>query len=215
MEYRRRQIRTIVATAAVGAVAAALAFGVAPRALADDATGSTPTATAAVVKIENRKAPGKKIVKRRFRPWAHPTPGQVREIISNEARRWGVSAAALSRRVACESHYHWWASNGQYQGVLQFSAGAFYRGVHTMRSHKVRIVRSKTRRVHDAHITHYADGRKTKRRTTPRRQRLVVVYKGRIPRSPAINNTFAQIRIGAQALRGISAVQSSEWSCGA
>ena len=31
----------------------------------------------------------------------------------------------------------------------------------------------------------------------------------------AVNDTFAQLRIGAQALRGISAVHSSEWACGA
>ena len=50
---------------------------------------------------------------------------------------------------------------------------------------------------------------------SPRRQRLIVVYSGRIPRRPSMANAFAQIRIGAQALRGISAVHSSEWSCAA
>jgi hypothetical protein len=196
------------------AIAIPLAFGVAPRAFADEASGQ-PTATASVVKVENRKAPRKKVVHRKFRPWAHPSPGQVREIISNEARRWGISAASLSRRVACESHYHWWATNGQYSGVLQFGANAFYRGMHTIKSRKVKIVRSTTRRVHDRRVTQFSDGRKVSRRTTPRRQRLIVVYTGRIPRNPAISNSFAQIRIGAQALRGISAVHSSEWSCGA
>jgi hypothetical protein len=214
MQFRRRHISIAVLTAALIAVVLPIAFGVAPRAFADEAAG-TPTATASVIKVENRKAPRKKVVKRHFRPWAHPSPAQVREIIRNEARRWRVPAAALSRRVACESHYHWWASNGQYAGVLQFSAGTFYRGLGTIRSHKVRVVRSTTRRVHDARITHYSDGRKIRRHTTPRRQHLVVVYKGRIPRRPAVSNTFAQIRIGAQALRGISAVHSSEWSCGA
>ncbi|HEX6715328.1 MAG TPA: hypothetical protein VF066_18195 [Thermoleophilaceae bacterium] len=193
------------------AVVIPMTFAIAPGAFADD----NPTATAAVVKVENRKAPLKKVVHRKFRPWARPTPGQVREIISNEARRWGVSAASLSRRIACESHYHWWATNGQYAGVLQFSAGTFYRGMHTIKSRKVKIVRSKSRRVHDRRVTHFSDGRKLSRRTTPRRQRLIVVYTGRIPRSPAVSNTFAQVRIGAQALRGISAVHSSEWSCGA
>lgn len=214
MQFRRRHISIAVLTAALIAVVVPMALGVAPRAFADEAAVA-PTATASIVKVEQRKAPRKKVVRRHFRPWAHPTPGQVREIVRNEARRWGVSVAALSRRIACESHYRWWASNGQYQGVLQFSAGTFYRGLGTIRSHKVRIVRSTVRRVHDARITHYSDGRKIKQRTTPRRQRLIVVYKGRIPRHPAVSNTFAQIRIGAQALRGISAVHSSEWSCGA
>src|SRR4051794_5103830 len=214
MEFRRRLIPITVLTAALIAVAIPLAFAIAPRALADE-TASSPTATASVVKVENRKAPRKKVVHRKFRPWAKPSPGQVREIIRNEARRWGVSAAGLSRRVGCESHYHWWASNGQYQGVLQFSPGTFYRGLSSIRTHKVKIVRSKSRRVHDARVTHYSDARKVSRRPTPRRQRLVVVYTGRLPRRPSMSNAYVQLRIGAQALRGISAVHSSEWSCGA
>ena len=215
MESLRRRIPITVLTAALIAVVIPLAFAIAPRAFAEEGSTAPAASTASVVKVENKKAPRTKVMHRKFRPWARPTPGQVREIISNEARRWGVSAASLSRRVACESHYHWWATNGQYSGVLQFSAGTFYRGLHTIRTHKVKIVRSKSRRVHDARVTHYSDGRKVRRRTTPRRQRLIVVYTGRLPRSPAVSNTFAQIRIGAQALRGISAVHSSEWSCGA
>lgn len=212
MQFKRRQLIPItVVTAVLMAVVIPLAFAVAPRANAED----QPTATASVVKVENKKAPRKKVVRRRFRPWAKPSPGQVREIINNEARRWHVSAASLSRRIACESHYHWWATNGQYSGVLQFAPGTFYRGLSTIKTRKVKIVRSKSRRVHDRRVTHFSDGRKVSRRTTPRRQRLVVVYTGRIPRSPAVSNTFAQVRIGAQALRGISAVHSSEWSCGA
>lgn len=212
MEFRRRHlISTTVVTAVLMAVVIPLAFAIAPRASADD----QPTASASVVKVENKRAKRKKIMHRTFRPWAKPSPRQVREIIDNEARRWGVSAAGLSRRVACESRYHWWATNGQYSGVLQFSAGAFHRGMRTIKTRRVRIVRSKTRRVHDRRVTHFSDGRKVSRRTTPRRQRLIVVYTGRLPRSPAVSNAFAQIRIGAQALRGISAVHSSEWSCGA
>ena len=212
MQFRRRHLIPITVVAAVlMAVVVPLAFAIAPRAVADD----QPSATASVVKVENRKAPRKKVVHHRFRPWARPTPGQVREIIRNEARRWGISAASLNRRVACESRYHWWASNGQYQGVLQFGANAFYRGLHSMRTYKVKLVRSSTRKVHDRRVTHYSDGRKVSRRTTPRRQRVVVVYTGHLPRRPSISNAYAQIRIGAQAIRGISAVRSSEWSCSA
>jgi hypothetical protein len=210
MEKRRRLISIIALTAVLVAVLipTALAF-------AEQQAPTAPTATASVVKVENWKAPRKKFVHRTFRPWARPTPSRVREIIRNEARRWGISAASLSRRVACESHYHWWAANGQYAGVLQFSANAFYRGMSTIRSRQVKIVRTKTRRVHDARITHYSDGRKVRRRTTPRRQRVTVVLTGRLPRRPSLSNAYAQLRIGAQALRGISAVRSSEWSCGA
>src|SRR5436190_17771952 len=150
MEIRRRHAVLIPAVAALVAVAVSLALAIVPRAQADVAkASSSPTATASVVKVENWKAPRKKVVHRRFRPWAHPTPGQVREIIRNEARRWHVSAASLSRRVACESRYHWWATNGQYSGVLQFSAGAFHRGMSTIKSRKIKMVRTKSRRVHD------------------------------------------------------------------
>jgi hypothetical protein len=214
MQFRRRHIPILILTTALIAVLIPLAFAIAPRASAEEAA-SSPTATASIVKVENRKALRRKVVHRRLRGWAHPTPSQVQEIIRNEARRWGVSAASLSRRIACESHYHWWATNGEYSGVLQFSPGTFYRGIHTIRSRKLKIVRTKTRRVHDARVTHYSDGRTVRRRTTPRRQRVTIVLHGRLPRTPAVSNTFAQIRIGAQALRGISAVHSSEWSCGA
>src|SRR3954452_8482384 len=181
MKSRRRHAALIPALAALAAVVIALAFALAPRAQADAAGASpAPTATASVVKVENWKAPRKKVVHSKFRPWAHPTPGQVREIIRNEARRWHVSAASLSRRVACESRYHWWAANGQYSGVLQFSAGAFYRGMSTITSRKIKMVRTKSRRVHDGRVTHYSDGRKVRRRTTPRRQHVVVVLTGRL-----------------------------------
>jgi len=211
MEFRRRLKLTIAVTALVAVVIPVTALAVAPGASAD----GTPTATASVVKVEHYTAPRKKVVKRRLQLWAHPTPGQVREIIRSEARRWRISPASLSRRVACESRYRWYATNGQYSGVLQFGATAFFRGMSTIKTREVKIIRTKSRRVHDARITHYSDGRKVRRRTTPRRQRVVVVLNGRIPRNPAVSNTFAQIRIGAQALRGISAVHSSEWSCGA
>ena len=221
MEVRRRRIPVAILTAAPLAVVTPFALASAPGATGGDtpttspAPPPAPTATAAIVKVEDKRAPRKKVVHREFRLWSHPTPAQVREIIQNEARRWRVPAASLSRRVACESGYHWWASNGQYSGVLQFSANAFHRGMSTIRSREIKIVRSKSRRVHDARITHYSDGAAVSRRTTPRRQRVIVVLKGRLPRTPAITNAFAQIRIGAQALRGISAVHSSEWACGA
>ena len=215
MEIRRRHV-PIPAVVALVAVVIPLAFAIAPRAFADQAAASgSPTASASVVKVENRRAARTKVVHRKLRLWAHPTPSQVRWIIGAEARRWGVPAASLSRRVACESRYHWYATNGQYSGVLQFGANAFYRGMSTIRSHKVRLVKTKVRRVHDRRVVHMSDGRKINRRTTPRRQRVLVILQGRIPRTPSVSNTFAQVRIGAQALRGISAVHSSEWSCGA
>jgi hypothetical protein len=210
MKIRRRLIPfAILAAAVVASLPVAFAFAAAEQ------SAGAPAASASVVKVDRVVPPRTKVVHHRLRLWRRPTPRQVREIINNEARRWRIPAASLSRRVSCESHYKWWASNGQFQGVLQFAPGTFYRGLHTIRDRRVKIVRQKVRKVHEARVTHYSDGRKVRRRTTPRRQRLIVVYTAKLPRSPAPSNTFAQLRIGAQAIRGISAVHSSEWSCGA
>ncbi len=211
MEHRRRLIR-IAAAAAVTAALAPISLLVAPSAAAG---ASGPTANASVVSVKHYRAPRKVVIHRKFRPWAHPTPAEVRTIINNEARTWHISAAALSTRVACESRYHWWASNGQYQGVLQFGPNAFYRGLRTIRSFKVTLIRSRIRTVHDAWVTTYSNGQQVRRRSTPRHQRVIVIYTGRLPRHPALGNAYAQIRIGAQAIRGISAVSSSEWACAA
>ena len=219
MKNRRRLISGAIAPAIVASLPIALAFAAGDQTPGDqtpgDQTSGEPTASASIISVDHVVPPRRKIVHRNFRPWSHPTSGQVHEIIRSEARRWGVPAASLARRVECESHFHWWASNGQFQGVLQFSPGTFYRGLHTIRHRRVSIVRQEMRRVHEARVTHYSDGRQVRRRTTPRRQRLIVIYHGRLAHTPSISNAFAQIRIGAQAIRGISAVHSSEWSCGA
>jgi hypothetical protein len=209
MKVRRRFIPPAIAPAIMATLPVAFAFAAA------DQTAGDPAASASVIAVDHVVPARRKVVHRNFRPWSHPTPGQVHEIIRSEARRWGVPAASLARRVECESQFHWWASNGQFQGVLQFAPGTFYRGLRTIGDRRVRIVREKVRRVHEARVTHYSDGREVRRRTTPRRQRLIVVYKGRLARTPSVSNAFAQIRIGAQAIRGISAVHSSEWSCSA
>jgi hypothetical protein len=216
MSIRRRLVPLAVAAPTVTALPVAFAVAATTGTPGQGDPGSNePGASASVVRVDTIVPPREKVIERGFRLWIRPTPGQVREIIRNEARRWHVPAASLTRRVACESRFHWWASNGQYQGVLQFSSNAFYRGLHTIRDRRIKIVRQKVRRVHETRVTHYSDGHTVSRRTTPRRQRVTVVYTGKLPRTPSVSNTFAQVRIGAQALRGISAVQSSEWSCGA
>jgi hypothetical protein len=214
MKNRRRLISGAIAPAIVATLPVALAFAAGDQTSGDQKSGD-PAASASVIAVDHVVPARRKVIHRKFRPWSHPTSAQVREIIRSEARRWGVPAASLTRRVGCESHFHWWASNGQFQGVLQFAPGTFYRGLRTIRDRRVRIVRQKVRRVHEARVTHYSDGRMVRRRTTPRRQRLIVIYNGRLAHTPSVSNSFAQIRIGAQAMRGISAVHSSEWSCSA
>lgn len=202
-------------TFAAAAVAVPLAPAAATSVAAESAAGSQPTAQASVVKRERKIPPRLKVFHRTFKPWAKPSPRQARAIIRAEAKRWKIPASSLSRRVACESRFHWWAQNGQYQGLLQFAYSTFARGMRTIRSRQVRLVRSKVRRVHETRVTHYSDGTKKERRGRARRQRLVVIYTGRLPRNPAHSHGWSQLRIGAQAIRGISAVHSSEWACSA
>lgn len=166
----------------------------------------------------------KKVVKRpprvvhrrsKFTPWAKPSPAQARTIIRLESARYAIPASALARRVACESRFRWWASNGQYQGLLQFSYGTFSRGMGSIGSREVRLVSRKLRRMHSRVYRHWSNGRVTRNRGRIVRQTVVRVRRGWIPRHPVHSHGWAQIRIGAQAIRGISAVRSSEWACSA
>jgi hypothetical protein len=208
---RRRFVPYVLAAHAAAASPLALAVA---QATADDKPAQ-PAATASVVRVDQVRAPRRVVVHRKLRPWRHPSPRQVQRAIRSEARRWHIPAGALSTRVACESHYHWWASNGQFVGVLQFGPNAFYRGLHTIRDHRIRLVVTRRRTVHDARVFHYSDGRVARKRGRPHRQTVMYVYNGRLSRHPSITDTWTQLRIGAQAIRGISAVHSSEWSCAA
>jgi hypothetical protein len=69
------------------------------------------------------------------------------------------------------------------------------------------------RKVRGRTVTRYSDGRVVRERHRPKRQRVVTIVHGRLPRNPDILHAWTQIRIGAQAIRGISAVSSSEWGC--
>jgi hypothetical protein len=198
-----------IAIVAVALAAATFALAGPPLASADQ------QAAASVVSVDRVAPPRRMVIHRHFRPWSKPTPGQVREIIRSEARRWRISASGLARRVGCESRFHWWAGNGSFQGVLQFSWGTFSRGLHTIRDRRVVFVRERVRRMHEWRVVHYSDGRIARKRGRPFKQRIAYIYKGRLPHRPSVTNAWAQLRIGAQAIRGISAVHNSEWSCGA
>jgi hypothetical protein len=206
-----RKFMPVVIAAAIGA---ALVISTVSIAAAQEQPGG-PTATASIVKVERVTPPRRKVVHVKFHPWGKPSAGQVREIVAAESRRYGIPAASLARRIACESRFRWYASNGTYFGLLQFAPSTFYRGIRTLRSRSVRLVRQKLRKVRGARITHFSDGRVERKRGRVRRQRLVIVYTGRLPRRPALTHGWTQVRIGAQAIRGISAVHSSEWGCSA
>ena len=195
------------------------AFVAAPNSAAAQETGDTqqatapPTAQPAVVSTKRVVPKRRKVIRRRFTPSGKPSPGKVRRIIRIESRRWGIDPGRLSRRVACESRYQWSANGGAYYGLLQFAPSTFYRGVSSMRTRRVAFKRTSWRRVRGRTVTRYSDGRVVRDRHRPRRQRVVTIYRGTLPRRPGILHGWTQIRIGAQAIRGISGVSSSEWGC--
>jgi hypothetical protein len=163
--------------------------------------------------VERVVPPRKKVVRRRFSPWAHPSPAKVREIIRIEARRWHIAPARLARRVSCESKMHWWAGNGPYRGLLQFHYSTFMRGLRTLKTRSVYFTKERWRSAYEVKVSRYADGRVVRERGARHRQRVVYVYRGTLPRRPELTHAWTQLRIGAQAIRGISGVSSSEWSC--
>jgi hypothetical protein len=117
------------------------------------------------------------------------------------------------RRIACESGFRWAAGNGPYRGLLQFHASTFYRGMSSIRDRRVRLVRQRVRTVRATRVVRYSDGTVKRRRGRRVKQRVIHVYEGRIPRRPEMTHTWAQVRIGAQAISGRSAVRSGEWGC--
>jgi hypothetical protein len=203
----------ITTVAALVAVSTQTARGQEPGGAEAQQASAPPTAEAAVVSRKRVEPKRRKVVRERFAPWGKPGPAKVRRIIRIESRRWGIDPARLSRRVACESNYRWWADSGAYYGLLQFAPSTFSRGVGSIRTRRVAFKRESWRKVRGRTVTEYSDGRVERERHKPQRQRVVKIYSGRLPRRPGILHAWTQVRIGAQAIRGISSVSSSEWGC--
>jgi len=155
------------------------------------------------------------VVRSTFQPWSQPSPSQVHRIIDVEAARASISASGLRSRVGCESTFNWAATNGQYVGILQFAPSTFARGWSSVSSRRVRYVLRRERAKRVRLIDYYSDGSLRGRWGWKRRQKVVHVYSGLLPRHPPVMHAWAQIRIGAEAIAGRSAVSSSEWACAA
>jgi hypothetical protein len=171
------------------------------------------TAPAPIITKRYVYPPKSRIISTTFQPWSRPTPTQVRQIIAMEAARYGAPLAGLVRRISCESGMRWWAKNGQYLGLGQFATSTFYRGMSTIKSRVVRLVKRRERAKRVLRIDNLADGTVRASWRWPIRQRVIHVYHGVIPRRPPVTHGWAQIRIMAQALVGRSAVHNSEWEC--
>lgn len=165
-----------------------------------------------VVKTVVKRPP--RVVHRRAR-WRvprRPAPGYVfSTIIPHESARAGVSAARMARRVTCESRGRWSAFSGAYHGVLQYAPSTFTRGLSTIGSRRVVLTSVRVRRMHSRVYRHWSTGRVTRHKGRVRRQRVVVRRRGTM--TTDLYDAWTQIRIGAQALAGRSAVRSSEWGC--
>lgn len=204
----------IVALVAAVAIAGTLAGGGALAATSPEPAPETASASAAKVVKVKRIVPRRTKVRRvRFKPYARASKARVKRMIRIEAKRWKISPSRLSRRVACESGYRWWADGGPYHGLLQFAPSTFVRGMRSIRTRSVVIVRKRYRRVRETKVIRYSNGRVVRRKGRARRQKLVRISRGRLPRRPGVTHAWAQLRIGSQAIRGLSAVRSSEWGC--
>jgi hypothetical protein len=212
---RLRTTRRTVASAALAVLIGSATGAAPPSARAETAAPATADggAEARVATVERVVPPRRRVFRHRFHPWSRPGPSGVREIIRMEARRWHIDSRRLARRVACESRFHWWAGSGGFRGVLQFHTSTFSRGLRTIKDRRVVLVRQRLRTVREMRIVHYSDGRVVRESGRRRRQRVVHVYVGMLPRRPELSHTWTQLRIGSQSIRGVSAVHSSEWSC--
>jgi hypothetical protein len=177
---------------------------------ADTAPVGSQQASLVKVVVKSPKAVVHRLV--HFRPAAHPRSSYVfKVIVPYEAKRWGANVGTISRRIRCESGGNWWASNGAYNGVGQFSASTFWRGLSTIRSLRVRLVTARMRWIHTRVYHYWSNGQVSRERGRVMHQRVIQTRVGRISR--AYSDAWTQTRIMSQAAAGISAVHDSEWEC--
>ncbi len=163
---------------------------------------------------ERIAVPRHKTYRKKFTPYAEPNYNQVKRIISIESARWGASQSHLDSRIACESTYKWYASNGSYLGLGQFHPSTFSRGMSSIGNRKVKIIIKKIKHKPIVIYRRWSDGELTKKYGKMKRVKRITIYRGRIPKYPSVYHGWAQVRIMAQAIVGRSAVNNSEWECG-
>lgn len=165
-----------------------------------------------VVRTERVYPPRTLLLRTSFHVPAAPSPGYVfNVIVPHEARRWGAPVGRLACRVRGESGGDYNVTNGQYLGIGQFARSTFDRGVSSMGVRRVRIVERRERPKKIQLVDYYSDGSSRKRWGWAIKQKVIHVYRGRIPRNPGRAHAWAQVRIMAQAMVGRSAVSDGEW----
>lgn len=167
---------------------------------------------ATVIGVEVKRPPRRVYQRARLKTPSKPTPSYViGVIVPHEAGLWGASFSTLRRRIMCESHGRWWATNGQYAGIGQFAPGTFYRGMSTIATRSIVIRTQRYRRMHSRVYRHWSDGRTTRNKGRVVRQFVTMTRRGRI--RGTYPDAWSEARIMAQANAGRSAVHDNEWQC--
>ena len=130
------------------------------------------------------------------------------EIANREQAIWG--GPSIIGRMQCESGLNYAATNGTYDGLLQFGPiwWSMYPG--TPRDVTLKASSERTRPIR--RITWWSDGRK--QRTVIRRisQDVITVKKGTLPADAGPFHGYAAIRVGQRAVSGDG--PTTGWACG-
>lgn len=154
---------------------------------------------------------------RQFTPPAQASPSEVKRIIWLEAAKWGANGQRLTNRVSCETggRFHWYANNGQYDGVGQFANETFSRGFHSIGTRRVIEHTVRTRYKRTRIIIRHPDGTREITYGMKNKQEVRTTWKGWIPKWEKVpkTHTYAQLRIMSRSMVGLGNVRDSEWSC--
>lgn len=197
---------TVAAIVAVVAIALSVIL---PSAFAQEPVSKDPIKP--TVEHQWVKKPHNERVVRHFIPWAHPTVAQVKNvIIPYEAHRWG--GGPIYDRVACESGFHWDATNGTYNGLVQTS-GDFWWGAGAWPSSPRDVTLHNSKRVVRGVylIRLWSDGHKSFQRIRNAYVKRTVIRKGMIPRTANEWHGWAAIRVGQRAVGNDG--PTTYWAC--
>lgn len=166
-----------------------------------------------VVSVKTVRPPSKIKKIKQFVPWPEPSVKRVKQIIEIEARKWKVDPARLRGRIYCESSFIWNQVTGSYYGLGQFHPSTWARAISNLGTRKARFTKERQRTVKIYRYTTWSDGTVEKKIIGKKRQKVVTVFKGLLPKNPNILHGYTQVRAVARAMAGLGNVSDSEWEC--
>lgn len=164
--------------------------------------------TAQLLRTVTHTPKAKRVRHKRYHPPKAPSYRQVVWMANLEQRRWG--GPSLLNRIQCESGGYWAASNGQYQGLLQF--GPIWWSMWPGTPRGVRFTTRERRTYPVLRIQVWSDGKRVRQQIGKRRQLLITKYKGKLARNSTPLDAHAAIRVGQRAVSGDG--PTTGWSCG-